>query len=135
MEKPGGISIHCVDVANGRVAAGLRVTLRRLDGGPALASGLVNAKGLLDDPALMGAGVVAGAYEVEFDVGAYYRALFARAAGARASAVLNGVVLAPPEPAFLEVVPYRFHVADVAQHYHLPFKFTPWGFSLFRGGA
>jgi 5-hydroxyisourate hydrolase len=30
-------------------------------------------------------------------------------------------------------VPFRFTIADAAQHYHLPFKFTPWGFSLFRG--
>ena len=28
-----------------------------------------------------------------------------------------------------------FGIADLAQHYHLPFKMTPWGFSLFRGGA
>jgi 5-hydroxyisourate hydrolase len=32
-----------------------------------------------------------------------------------------------------EGVPFRFTIADAAQHYHLPFKFTPWGFSLFRG--
>ena len=30
---------------------------------------------------------------------------------------------------------YRFGIADLAQHYHLPLKMTPWGFSLFRGGA
>jgi 5-hydroxyisourate hydrolase-like protein (transthyretin family) len=33
------------------------------------------------------------------------------------------------------------HVVDVErgvvadQHYHLPFKLTPWGYSCFRGGA
>ena len=26
-------------------------------------------------------------------------------------------------------------IADPEQHYHLPFKLTPWGFSCFRGGA
>jgi len=30
-------------------------------------------------------------------------------------------------------VPFRFTVSAPDQHYHLPFKFTPWGFSLFRG--
>ena len=40
-----------------------------------------------------------------------------------------------PQPGFLERVVYRFHIADPAQHYHLPFKFTAWGYSLFRGGA
>ena len=116
--KPGGISIHCVDVARGRVATGLRVRVARLDGA-LLCEGAINAKGLLDDPALMGEAVTAGGYEVTFEVGAFYRAL--------------GIEV--PDPAFLESVPYRFHIADVAQHYHLPFKFTAWGFSLFRGGA
>ena len=36
---------------------------------------------------------------------------------------------------FLGRVVYRFGIADSAQHYHLPFKVTPWGYSCFRGGA
>jgi 5-hydroxyisourate hydrolase len=120
----GGLSIHCVDVASGRVAAGLRVTVQRLgpDGepsGPLLAEGTVGSNGLLAHPALMSEAISAGGYEVRFFVGD-----FCRTKG-----------LAPDAPGFLEVVPYRFHIAEVAQHYHLPFKFTAWGFSLFRGGA
>ena len=120
----GGLSIHCVDVAAGRVAAGLRVAVWRLgtDGEPAgapLAEGTIGGNGLLQHPALMSEGITAGGYEVRFFVGDFYRAQ-GSAAGT---------------PGFLEVVPYRFHIADVAQHYHLPFKFTAWGFSLFRGGA
>ena len=124
MSQPGGISIHCVDVASGRVAAGLRVTVRRLgaDGQPlgeVLAQGHIGANGLLADPALLSDAIGTGGYEASFFVGDFYRAQDA----------------AVPSPAFLEVVPYRFHIADAAQHYHLPFKFTAWGFSLFRGGA
>lgn len=120
----GGLSIHCVDVATGRVAAGLRVTVRRLgpDGEPAgetLAEGEIGATGVLSHPALMSDAITAGGYEVRFRVGDYYRA--------------QGTATAPP--GFLEVVPYRFHIADAMQHFHLPFKFTAWGFSLFRGGA
>jgi 5-hydroxyisourate hydrolase-like protein (transthyretin family) len=117
----GGISIHCVDVARGRVATGLRVALHRLDAeGPRLiAQGSVGAKGLFEHPALLGNEIRAGGYEAIFDVGDFCRSC--------------GTEL--PSPAFLERVPYRFHIAEVAQHYHLPFKFTPWGFSLFRGGA
>ena len=120
----GGLSIHCVDVANGRVATGLRVSLHRLgpDGltvEPALADGRVGAKRLLEHPALMSEAITSGGYEVRFAVGDFYRSL--------------GQPL--PSPAFLETVPYRFHIADTTQHYHLPFKFTAWGFSLFRGGA
>lgn len=117
----GGISIHCVDVARGRVAAGLRVALYRLDpeGSRLVAQGEVGAKGLFEDPALTGSEIRVGGFEAVFDVGDFFRACGAEL----------------PEPAFLEQVPYRFYIADVAQHYHLPFKFTPWGFSLFRGGA
>ena len=28
----------------------------------------------------------------------------------------------------------RHIIADPRQHYHLPFKCTPWGYSCFRGG-
>lgn len=120
----GGISIHCVDVASGRLAVGLHVEVARLgpDGqpqGPLLAEGRVGTNGLMQHPALMSGAITAGGYEVRFAVGDFYRA----EGGAR------------DDPVFLEVVPYRFHIADPAQHYHLPFKFTAWGFSLFRGGA
>lgn len=120
----GGLSIHCVDVASGRVAVGLQVTLRRLgaDGQPqtaALVQGRIGANGLLSEPLLMSETITPGGYEVSFAVGEYYRSQGQAAA----------------MPAFLEVVPYRFHIADAVQHYHLPFKFTAWGFSLFRGGA
>ena len=120
----GGLSIHCVDVASGRVAAGLRVQVRTLgaDGQPgaaAIAEGVVGANGQLTHPALMSDAIGAGGYEVSFRVGDFYRTQGADV----------------PSPAFLEVVVYRFHIADTRQHYHLPFKFTAWGFSLFRGGA
>jgi len=120
----GGISIHCVDVASGRLAMGLRVQVHRLgpDGlpqGEALAEGSVGSNGLLQHAALMSEAVTAGGYEVRFAVGDFYRAQGVSTSG----------------PVFLEVVPYRFHIADPVQHYHLPFKFTAWGFSLFRGGA
>jgi 5-hydroxyisourate hydrolase len=40
-----------------------------------------------------------------------------------------------PEVPFLDEVSYRFGIADPRQHYHLPMKLTPWGYSCFRGGA
>jgi len=120
----GGISIHCVDVASGRLAVGLHVQVQRLDAnglpqGEPLAEGRVGSNGLLQHPALMSDAITAGGYEVRFAVGDFYRS--------------QG--MAPTGAVFLEVVPYRFHIADPVQHYHLPFKFTAWGFSLFRGGA
>ncbi len=119
----GGISIHCVDVAQGRLAAGLKVSVYRLDSEgnpvePELVHGKVGDSGLLQHPVLMSDAITAGGYEVRFAVGDY----------CRSQGHGTGVQ-------FLEMVPYRFHIADAAQHYHLPFKFTAWGFSLFRGGA
>ena len=60
-----------------------------------------------------------GMYEAQFEVGRYYRAA--------------GIAL--PNPAFLETVSYQFGISAPTEHYHLPFKVTPWGYSLFRGGA
>ena len=116
----GGISIHAVDIARGIPAAGLRLRLRRVDPDTAeVASGVCAATGHFQHEVSAGAGVVRGLYEIEFDVGDYYRD--------------GGVDI--PDPAFLEVALFRFGIDPVTEHFHLPFKFTPWGFSLFRGGA
>lgn len=118
----GGISIHGVDVAAGVPARGLEVSLWRLQdaGGAArqVAAGRCTGTGVLDHPCVRGEGITAGRYEARFAIGAYYRA--------------QGQTL--PDPAFLEEAVYRFGISDAAQHFHLPLKFTAWGFSLFRGG-
>lgn len=116
----GGISIHAVDIARGIPANGLSVRLWRIDGNRVgIASGTCTESGLFEHPVTTGVGVERGMYEVEFDVSIYYRA--------------SGIVI--PDPAFLEVAIFRFGIDKVTEHFHLPFKFTPWGFSLFRGGA
>lgn len=118
--KAGGISIHAVDIARGLPAGGLAVRLWRLGAERIeVASGTCSESGLFQHPVAEGKGVERGLFEVEFDTGAFYRAA--------------GVPL--PDPVFLEVAVFRFGIDRVAEHFHLPFKFTPWGFSLFRGGA
>jgi len=116
-----GLSIHVVDVSRGLVAVGMAVEVAFLpDGGgrQVLASGTISSKGTLDHLALA-ATLTAGRYQAVFQVGAYYRA---------AQVVI-------PDVPFLDAVTYDFGIADPAQHYHLPFKCTPWGYSCFRGGA
>jgi 5-hydroxyisourate hydrolase len=108
-----GISIHVVDVSRGKVAAGMKVELMR-DGRP-VAVGQTSEKGLLEVDQAMAAGY----YEAVFHVADWYRAH----------------KLPLPQTPFLDVVTYRFGVDDPKQHYHLPFKCTPWGYSCFRGGA
>ncbi len=116
----GGISIHAVDIAGGTPAAGLGVRLWHLgDDRVQIAAGSCSDSGLLVHAVADGVGVKRGMYEVEFDVGSFYRG--------------RGTPL--PNPAFLEVAQFRFGIDRVTEHFHLPFKFTPWGFSLFRGGA
>ena len=109
-----GISIHVVDVSRGVIASGMKVELygpeRRL-----IVSGVTNAKGLIE----VDSAVPPGVYEALFHVAAWYRS--------------HGVSL--PGVPFLDVVRYGFGVSDSSQHYHLPFKCTPWGYSCFRGGA
>jgi 5-hydroxyisourate hydrolase len=115
-----GLSLHVVDVSRGMPAAGMRVEVwRNGTGGECLAKAVVGASGAVAADALLERRLEAGTYEARFFVAEWYRK--------------QGVAL--PEPAFLDVVPFRFGIADPRQHYHLPFKVTPWGFSLFRGGA
>ena len=114
-----GISIHVVDVARGVVAAGMRGELfAHTPARTKICAASVSPTGVVDDPGLS-ARFVPGDYEVSLHVGAFYR---------------DANVPLPPVP-FLDVVTYRFGIADAAQHYHLPFKLTPWGYSCFRGGA
>jgi 5-hydroxyisourate hydrolase-like protein (transthyretin family) len=118
MMRAGGISIHAVDVATGRPAQGLAVRLirRHASRDVEVASGFCGETGLFDHPTVDGEGISEGKYVTEFDVGKYYTD--------------QGVT----DHGFLETVHFHFGVPDASQHYHLPFKFTAWGFCLFRGG-
>jgi 5-hydroxyisourate hydrolase len=109
-----GISIHVVDVSRGMVAAGMKVEVEG-PGKQRIVSGTTNAKGLLEN----GSALEPGEYQAQFHVADWYRS--------------QSVEL--PEVPFLGVVTFRFGIADPRQHYHLPFKCTPWGYSCFRGGA
>ena len=107
-----GLSIHAVDVAAGRPAEGLRVRVFRLASEPCLvAEGTLGPSGALDHP-IVWSTMEAGLYEVEFHIGAY---------------------LGTGNGGFLDVAPVRFRITDPGQHYHLPLKFTAWGYSVFRG--
>jgi 5-hydroxyisourate hydrolase len=115
----GGISIHAVDVTRGLPAAALKVVIFRVNGSRnQIAEGLLTLRGTLEHPIVEGEKVESGVYEAVFYIGDFYRQL--------------GYPF--PDLPFLDVVPYRFGIGDVEQHYHLPLKFSPWGFSLFRGG-
>ena len=115
----GRLTTHVLDTAHGRPAAGLRVTLYRLDaaGAALVAEATTNADGRTDGPLLAGAALSAGVYELRFALGDYFAA--------------SGAAL--PDPPFLDVVPVRFGVADPAGHYHVPLLASPWAYSTYRG--
>ena len=120
MSQPGGISIHVVDVSRGVVASGMHVEVFAAGAERGLlCAGAINSKGVLDDALLMSEAMQEGYYEAAFHVAGYYRSA--------------GIAL-PARP-FLDVVTYRFAIGDTHQHYHLPMKVTPWGYSCFRGGT
>src|SRR5262249_13312612 len=116
-----GLSIHVVDVSRGLVAAGMEVELHAVEAGGGLAllaQGPVRADGRRAAPDLSKPCAPGGLVAV-FRVPGFYRA--------------QGI--ASPAVPFLDVVRFHFGISEPTQHYHLPFKCTPWGYSCFRGGA
>lgn len=117
-EKSGRLTTHVLDTASGKPAAGLSIALYRLQGETRthLKSVSTNADGRCDAPLLQGAEFTPGEYELVFSAGDYLRG--------------QGIDL--PSPAFLDVVPIRFGMAEGA-HYHVPLLLSPYGYSTYRG--
>lgn len=115
----GHLSTHALDTAHGCPAAGMRVTLLRLDVDDAVTvrDTHLNADGRTDGPLLAAHEMAAGRYRLRFEVAPYFRA--------------RGVAL--PEPPFIEVVQLDFGIADAAAHYHVPLLVSPWSYSTYRG--
>ncbi|MGJ3263660.1 MAG: hydroxyisourate hydrolase [Salinarimonas sp.] len=114
------LSTHVLDTAHGGPAAGVALTLDRLapDGGRTrLVETRTNADGRTDAPLLQGADYAVGTYELAFAIGDYFRT--------------RGAALS--EPAFLDVVPIRFAIAEPDGHYHVPLLASPWSYSTYRG--
>lgn len=116
----GKLTTHVLDTANGCPAAGMAVSLYRLDASAAptlLASLTLNHDGRADAPLLQGEALHAGRYRLVFQVAPYFAA--------------RGTAQA--EPPFLGEVPLDFGIADTAAHYHVPLLVSPWSYSTYRG--
>ena len=114
----GRLTTHVLDTASGKPAAHLKVELFRLDDEATLLKTIhTNADGRADGPILEGEAFVRGQYELRFHAGDYLRATSA----------------ALPEPAFLDVIPICFGIADPSAHYHVPLLLSPYGYSTYRG--
>ena len=110
------LTVHVLDTAAGKPAAGLRVVLRRANAAAVLADATTDADGRLDKALLESDAFKPDTYEISFHVGDYFRQC--------------GAALA--DPAFLDVVPVRFSVAE-ARDYHIPLLVAPYGYSTYRG--
>jgi len=116
----GHLSTHVLDTMNGCPAAGMAVTLQRIDAAQVrtLKAFTLNADGRHAGSALLDAdSMQAGRYRLVFAVASYFRA--------------RGVQL--PDPPFIDEVQLDFGIADAAVHYHVPLLVSPWAYSTYRG--
>ncbi len=115
----GRLTTHVLDSAQGKPAAGLRIELLYQNGGnlSKLGEFTTNQDGRVDGPLLEGESLLKGIYELHFHAGDY----------------LIGEGIELTEPAFLDVVPIRFGLADVTGHYHVPLLLSPYGYTTYRG--
>lgn len=117
MVAMGQLTTHILDTAQGVPAAGVDIRLYALGGERLLqASAVSNADGRSEYPLLEDDTMQTGEYELEFDVGPYFKA--------------QGVEAG--RPAFLDTVVIRFAVHE-DEHYHVPLLVSPWSYSTYRG--
>ena len=113
----GRLTTHILDTAHGGPAAGVDIRLFALaDERSLVAAASTNDDGRTPKPLLDGGAMRQGEYELEFDVGSYFRA--------------RGVDLA--DPPFLDTVVIRFAVRG-DEDYHVPLLVSPWSYSTYRG--
>ena len=121
MAQAGGarLTTHVLDTALGKPANGLSLSLYRLDGErrTLLVTTRTDRDGRCPEPLLAGAAFTPGQYEIVFAAGDYLRQ--------RGCTELT-------EPAFLDVIPIRFGVAEHG-HYHVPLLLSPHGYTTYRG--
>ncbi len=113
----GRLTTHILDTAAGCPVAGVAVRLFSLGKQrEQVASTLTNADGRTEKALLEGEAMSTGLYELEFDIGDYFR----------------GGDTVVDDPAFLDTVVIRFSVKS-DQHYHVPLLCSPWSYSTYRG--
>ena len=113
----GRLTTHILDTMHGGPAAGVDVRVYAVgDERSLVASARTDEDGRAPGPLLDGSTFVTGTYELEFDVGEYFRRRGADQA----------------EPAFLDTVIVRF-AGNADESYHVPLLVSPWSYSTYRG--
>ncbi len=113
----GRLTTHILDTAHGGPAASVDIRLYSIGQARNLvASATTNEDGRTSHPLLDGEAAATGLYELEFDVGTYFRS--------------RGAELA--DPLFLDTVVIRFSMCG-DEDYHVPLLVSPWSYSTYRG--
>ena len=116
----GRLSTHVLDNSCGKPAAGIEVELierSALGVARVVTRAVTNADGRTDEPLIGGRPVPIGRYELNFNVGKYFRER-------------NVLVSDPP---FLDDIALRFAVSEPEGHLHVPLLVTPWSYATYRG--
>jgi 5-hydroxyisourate hydrolase len=111
----GKLSTHVLDISVGRPGAGISVQLWRLDGDARklVRSTITNLDGRTNTPLLDPDEMVAGEYELVFQVGGYFERT--------------------GRETFLQDIPIRFRITQPEESYHVPLLVSPWAYSTYRG--
>lgn len=110
------ITTHILDTTSGKPGAGIPVVLERKThtaGWQAIADGMTNADGRINDLLSVDDVFMPGHYRLIFDTGSYF-------------------LLSNIECFFPQVI-ISFVVKDPTQHYHVPLLLSPFGYSTYRG--
>ena len=113
----GRLTTHILDTTHGGPAQNVDIRLFLMgDTRELVVSVTTNEDGRTPYPLLDDELMTSGTYELEFDIGAYFRG--------------RNVELATP--AFLDTVVIRFSVKS-DEDYHVPLLVSPWSYSTYRG--
>jgi len=113
----GRLTTHILDTAQGCPAAGVAIRLFALrEKREQVAYAVTNTDGRTHKALLAGDAMRTGTYELEFDMGDYFK---------NSNACVG-------DPAFLNTVVIRFSLKG-DEHYHVPLLCSPWAYSTYRG--
>jgi 5-hydroxyisourate hydrolase len=109
------ITTHILDVSIGKPAAGVRVSLLRIENAirTIIGSGETDADGRFKDLVPKSAALAAGIYELTFETAPFFLA--------------RGIKPFHPR------VSVTFEITDPNQHFHVPLLISPFGYTTYRG--
>ena len=109
------ITTHILDVSIGKPAAGVRVSLARVEHGSrvSVGAGVTDADGRLKNLVPSAPGLNAGVFELTFETGPYF--------------------MGRDIKSFHPRVTVTIEITDATQHYHVPLLVSPFGYTTYRG--